>query len=116
MPLQSKPLDEKLAKRAKAAQTEDDIQLALNAIRAAGTKPNGQPNYSIRRAAKDFGVIRLTLQNRYKGKATRVKAQTSRQKLTPEQEDLFAAWIKVSQLKDRSCAQRDHNTEKRLLV
>jgi hypothetical protein len=44
------------------SQPQDErIKLAVVAIRESGTKPNGDPNYSARQAARDFGVPRSSL-------------------------------------------------------
>jgi len=47
--------------------TEDRIKLAIEAIERSGVKSNGDANYSIRAAAKDFNIPRSTLGNRVKG-------------------------------------------------
>jgi hypothetical protein len=46
---------------------EERMQLALAAIQESGTKANGDPNYSIRQAAKDFNVPRSSIARRLKG-------------------------------------------------
>jgi hypothetical protein len=47
--------------------SEDRIKLAIEAIEKSGLKPNGDPLYSVRAAAKDFNIPRSTLGNRLKG-------------------------------------------------
>lgn len=47
--------------------SEERIKFALKAIRESGTKPNGDPIYSARRAEQDFNVPRSTLGFRLKG-------------------------------------------------
>ena len=46
---------------------EERIQLAVAAIQQSGTKPNGDPHYSVRQAEHDFGIPRSSLGRRLKG-------------------------------------------------
>jgi hypothetical protein len=66
--------------------TENALLAALNAV-STGT--------SIRRAARDYGVPRATLQDRRAGRQARSDAHTHRQKLSPTQESRLADWIRV---------------------
>ena len=50
------------------SQPQDErIKLAVAAVRESGTKSNGHPNYSARRAAQDFGIPRSSLGIRLQG-------------------------------------------------
>ena len=46
---------------------EEHIQLAIATIQASGTKPNGDPCYSVHQAERDFGVPRSSLGRRLQG-------------------------------------------------
>ena len=46
---------------------EERIQLAVTAIRESGNKPNGDPYYSARQAARDFDIPRASLGRRLQG-------------------------------------------------
>jgi hypothetical protein len=46
---------------------EERMQLAIAAIRKSGTKPNGDPCYSVRQAAQHFGVPRSSLGRHLQG-------------------------------------------------
>jgi hypothetical protein len=46
---------------------EERIQLAVTAIRESGNKPNGDPYYSARQAARDFDISRASLGRRLQG-------------------------------------------------
>jgi hypothetical protein len=71
------------------------IQLAIEQIRLSGTKSDGHPVYSIRRAAEDFGIPRSTLCARYHGRKTRRKAHEAECLLSDSQEDVLVEWIKT---------------------
>jgi hypothetical protein len=47
--------------------SEERIKFALKAIRESGTKPNGDPIYSARKAERDFNIPRSTLGFRLRG-------------------------------------------------
>jgi transposase len=94
MPLRANALEQGLAQQKDNADKEELYTKALDAIRASGLRANGHPNYSIRRAAEDYGVSRTTLQDRYNGKETRTKSHYKQRALTIEQEDVLAEWIK----------------------
>jgi hypothetical protein len=46
---------------------KDRLQLAHEAVKKSGLKPNGDPIYSARSASLDFNISRSTLGNRLKG-------------------------------------------------
>jgi hypothetical protein len=46
---------------------KDCLQLALEAVKKSGLKPNGDPIYSAHSASKDFNVPQSTLGNHLKG-------------------------------------------------
>ncbi|KAF5378694.1 hypothetical protein D9757_010747 [Collybiopsis confluens] len=74
------------------ATPEERIQQAITSI-----KNHAEQGivYSIRKAAKAFGVPCSTLQDRYNGKATRAEAHAHQQNLVPSQEDILVQWIKA---------------------
>ena len=90
---------------------EERMQLALAAIQGSGTKANGDPNYSVRQAAKDFNIPRTSISRRLKGTLlhcyvfvllsfceggkTRQEAHVNEQLLTAAQEEILVKWIKV---------------------
>ena len=78
-----------------AQPQEARIQLAIEAITMAGFKPDGNPNFSFRKAASIYNVPRSTLSNRMKGVHTHVEAHVSQQKLSPAEEDVLVEWAKV---------------------
>jgi hypothetical protein len=87
------------------------MQLALTAIQESGTKANGDFNYSIHQAAKDFNVPRSSIARRLKGMLFCCcvflflsfceggkmcqEAHTHEQLLTAAQEEVLVKWIKV---------------------
>lgn len=90
---------------------EERMQLALAAIQGSGTKANGDPNYSIRQAGKDFDIPRTSISRRLKGMLfsccvllflsfceggkTRQEAHVNEQLVTAAQEEILVKWIKV---------------------
>ena len=66
--------------------TEDHITQALEAI------TQGQ---SIKKAALEWGVPRLTLQNRMRGTQSRDVAFSDQQRLSPTDENHLANWVRV---------------------
>jgi hypothetical protein len=90
---------------------EERMQLALAAIQGIDVKANGDPNYSIRQAAKDFNIPRTSIARRLKGMLfycpifvllnfceggkTRQEAHVNEQLLTAAQEEILVKWIKV---------------------
>ena len=90
---------------------EERMQLALATIQGSGTKANGDPNYSIRKAGKDFDIPRTSIARRLKGmlfpccvfvflsfcegSKTRQEAHVNEQLLTAAQEEILVKWIKV---------------------
>jgi hypothetical protein len=66
-----------------AQPQEDCIQLAIKAITTAAFKPNGNPNFSFRKAASIYNISCSTLTNCMKGICTHVEAHVSQQKLSP---------------------------------
>lgn len=71
------------------------MEHALAALIASGTKPDGNPNLSIRRAAQQFCVPRTTLTSRWNGTRTRKEAHEHQRLLTVAQEEILTDWIKV---------------------
>ena len=71
------------------------IRLAIDAVRASGTRSDGQHMLSLRQAAKDFDVPRSTLTGQFNGTHTRKEAHEREQKLQPAQEEVLVKWIKV---------------------
>jgi hypothetical protein len=80
----------------KIDEEERIIQAALMAIQAKGLKPNGNPKYSFRQAAQDFGIPNryLTISRRFHGKNTHSLAAESQQCLSYTQETQLVDWIK----------------------
>jgi hypothetical protein len=71
------------------------MELALAALVASGTKPNGHPNLSIRQTAILYEVPRSTLTDRWNGTLTRKEGHAHELLLTPAQEEVLVDWIKV---------------------
>jgi hypothetical protein len=73
---------------------KERIQLALKAIDSYGLQPNGQPEFSLREAAKAYLLSKSTLTGRCHGGKTQAEAHEKEQKLTPGQEMALVEWIK----------------------
>jgi hypothetical protein len=71
------------------------MELALAALIASGTKPNGLPNLSIRNTATLYQVPRSTLTDRWNGTPTRKEGHAHELLLTPAQEEVLVDWVKV---------------------
>lgn len=71
------------------------MDLALAALIASGTKPNGLPNLSIRNTATLYQVPRSTLTDRWNGTPTRKEGHAHELLLTPAQEEVLVDWVKV---------------------
>ena len=66
--------------------TENALTAAVDAVNA------GTP---VKRAARDYGIPRATLQDRLAGRQSKTIAHTSQQKLSPVQESRLAEWIRI---------------------
>ncbi len=64
--------------------TEDNLQAAIEAVFSG---------HSLRRASREWGIPRQTLADRIQGAQSNTKAQESKQKLTPDQEEKLTDWI-----------------------
>ena len=71
------------------------MELALAALIASGTKPNGLPNLSIQNTATLYQVPRSTLTNQWNGTPTWKEGHTHELLLTPAQEEVLVDWVKV---------------------
>ncbi|KZT18028.1 hypothetical protein NEOLEDRAFT_1081249, partial [Neolentinus lepideus HHB14362 ss-1] len=78
-----------------SADYEQRLSSAVAAIRLSRLNSKGQPNLSIREAAKVFLISKSTLSDRYNGKLSRRDAHKNEQKLRPEAEKALVEWIKV---------------------
>jgi hypothetical protein len=78
-----------------AKSYEDRIQLAIKAIKAAGYKPNGDLQLSIRKAAGIYQISRSTLSNRMNGIQTHAVAHEKQQTLSAAEEEILVEWAKV---------------------
>jgi hypothetical protein len=74
---------------------EQRMELALAALVASGTKPDGKPNRSIRETAVQYQVPRSTLNDRWNGTPTRKAGHMHELLLTAAQEEVLVEWIKV---------------------
>src|SRR5258707_4162453 len=73
---------------------EERIQLAIAAINRHGLKKNGQPIFSFREAANNYGVSKTTLTERFHGRQTKTEAHEKERKLSPACEKALVEWIK----------------------
>jgi hypothetical protein len=78
-----------------ALPQEIRIQLAIDAITKAGSKPTGGQQLSTRSTAHIYQVPRSTLGDRMKGLRTRAEAHINQQNLSPAQEEVLVKWAKV---------------------
>ncbi len=90
---------------------KERMQLALAVVQGSGTKANGDPNYLICKAAKDFDIPRTSITRRLKGMLfshhvfvflsfckggkTRQEAHVNEQLLMAVHEEVLVKWIKV---------------------
>lgn len=75
---------------------EERIKLAIAAIHASGTKPDGVTHdLSFRAAAANFDVPRSTLQDRFDGLPTRAESHEHQQALAPAQEQVLVEWAQT---------------------
>lgn len=74
---------------------ESLLQKALTAVKESGLDNHGNPKYSLRTAAKDFGVPRSTLTGRWHGAKPKKDAHDHQKHFTPEQEDILVDWIRT---------------------
>jgi len=74
---------------------EQRISLALEAVKESPLLLDGRHELSLRQAAKDFQIPRLTLTARYNGVPARKDAYEHQQKLTRAEERILVDWIKV---------------------
>ena len=73
---------------------EERVQLALAAIARNGFRPNGRPWLSLREAAKEYGITKGRLTNRFNGKQTKREAHQHEQVLDFVAESVLVDWIK----------------------
>ena len=78
-----------------ALPQETRIQLAIDTITKAGSKPTGGQLLSTRSAADIYQVPRSTLGDHMKGLRTRAEAHIDQQNLSPAQEEVLVKWTKV---------------------
>jgi hypothetical protein len=71
------------------------MELAFAALVASGTKPDGNPNLSIRQTAIQYEVPRSTLNDRWNGTPTCKEGHAHELLLTTAQEEVLVEWIKV---------------------
>ena len=71
------------------------MECAFSALVAAGTRPDGKPNISIRSIVRQFEVPHSTLSDRWNGTPTRKKGHEHELLLTAAQEEVFTGWVKV---------------------
>jgi helix-turn-helix, Psq domain len=90
---------------------EEHMQLALATIQGSGTKANGDPNYSICQAGKEFNIPQTSIAHHLKGMLfscyifvflsfceggkTHQEVHVNEQLLTAVQEKVLVKWIKV---------------------
>lgn len=74
---------------------ESLLRKALAAVTASGLDNHGNPKYSLRTAAKDFGVPRSTLTGRWHGAKPKKEAHDHQKHFTPEQESILVDWIRT---------------------
>ena len=73
---------------------EERVQLALAAIARNGFRPNGRPWLSLREAAKEYGITKGRLTNRFNGKQTKREAHQHEQVLDFAAKSVLVDWIK----------------------
>ena len=93
-PSTNPPVPESIHDPSNLAQPQR-MERALTALVASGTKPDGYPNLSIRRAAQQFDVPPTTLTSRWNGTPTRQEAHEHERLLTAAQEEILTEWIRV---------------------
>jgi hypothetical protein len=93
-PSDNPPLPESISNLSGLTQVQR-IERALAALAASGTKRDGNPNLSIRKAAIGYEVPRSTLTDRWHGIPTRREAHAYQLLLTTAQEEVLVEWIKV---------------------
>ena len=71
------------------------MERAFAALVAAGTRPDGKPNISIRSIVRQFEVPHSTLSDRWNGTPTRKEGHEHELLLTAAQEEVFTEWVKV---------------------
>jgi len=74
---------------------EAQLQVALQAVIASGLDSKGNPNLSLRSAAKQYGTTKSKLTARWNGRRTRAEAHESQQKISSAQEIVLKDWIKA---------------------
>jgi hypothetical protein len=72
---------------------EERIQLALEAVKINGFRPNGRPWLSLREAASSFNVKKTTLTARFNGRKTRREAHEQQKALSAGAEKALVEWI-----------------------
>jgi len=78
-----------------ALPQESRIQLAINAITKASSKPTGGQKFSTCDAARIYQVPCSTLGDCMKGLRTRAEAHIDQKNLSPAQEEVLVKWAKV---------------------
>ena len=78
-----------------AQSPEDHIQLAIEAITAAGYKPDGNLRLSICKAAGVYKFSCSTLSNHMNGIQTHAEAHVKQTKLSAAEEEVLVEWAKV---------------------
>lgn len=73
---------------------EERVQLALEAVRRNGFRPNGRPWLSLREAASAFNVGKTKLTARFNGRKTKIDAHQHEKALTFAQESALVDWVK----------------------
>ncbi len=71
------------------------LRKALAAVAASELDSRGNPKYSLRAAAKDFGIPRSTLTGRWHGAKSKKEAHVHQMHFTPEEESILIDWIRT---------------------